>query len=40
MKGAKSYVNALTIIKTSIKRNINPFKSIKSIFDNEILFQN
>lgn len=40
MKGAISYVNALTIIKTSIKRNINPFESIKAIFNNEILFQN
>lgn len=40
MKGAISYVNALTIIKTSIKRNINPYESIKAIFNNEILFQN
>lgn len=40
MRGAKSYVDALTIIKTSIKRNINPFETIKSIFNNEILFQN
>lgn len=40
MKGAISYVNALSIIKTSIKRNINPFESIKAIFNNEILFQN
>ena len=40
MKGAESYVNALTIIKTSIKRNINPFESIKAIFNNEILFNN
>lgn len=39
MKGAISYVNALTIIKTSIKRNINPFESIKAIFNNEVLFQ-
>ena len=39
MKGAISYVNALTIIKTSIKRNINPFESIKAIFNNKILFQ-
>lgn len=40
MKGAISYVNALTIIKTSIKRKINPFESIKAIFDNEVLFGN
>ena len=40
MKGAISYVNTLSIIKTSIKRNINPFESIKVIFNNEILFQN
>ena len=35
---AQDFVNALSIIKTSIKRNINPFESIKSIFDNEVLF--
>ena len=40
MRGAESYVNALTIIKTSIKRSINPFESIKAIFNNEILFNN
>jgi transposase len=39
MKGAISYVNALTIIKTSIKRNINPFESITAIFNNKVLFQ-
>ena len=39
MKGAKSYVNALSIIKTSIKRDINPYNSIKAIFNNEVLFQ-
>lgn len=38
MKAAKHYVNALSIIKTSIKRNINPFESIKAIFNNQILF--
>ena len=37
---AKDYVNTLSIIKTSIKRNINPFQSIQSIFNNEILFAN
>lgn len=35
---AKDYVNALSIIKTSIKRKINPFDSIKSIFNSEELF--
>ena len=39
MKGAKSYVNALSIIKTSIKRDINPYNSIKAKFNNEVLFQ-
>ena len=38
MKGAKSFVNALSIIKTSLKRNINPYESIQKIFNNEILF--
>ncbi len=38
MKAAKHYVNALSIIKTSIKRNINPYESIKDIFSNQILF--
>ena len=40
MNGAQSYVNALSIIKTSIKRNINPFDSIIAIFNNKILFAN
>lgn len=38
MEAAKHYVNALSIIKTSMKRGINPFESIKQIFHNEILF--
>lgn len=38
MKSAKHYVNVLSIIKTSIKRNINPFETIKEIFDNKVLF--
>lgn len=38
MRGAKHYVNALSIIKTSIKRKINPYESIKEIFNNQILF--
>ena len=36
--GIKHFINALSIIKTSIKRSINPFDSIKSIFNNNILF--
>lgn len=39
INSANDYMNTLSIIKTSIKRNINPFESIKSIFNNEILFQ-
>lgn len=38
MEAAQHYANALSIIKTSIKRCINPFDSIKNIFDNKILF--
>lgn len=37
---AQDYANALSIIKTSIKRNINPYDSIKAIFNNKILFSN
>ncbi len=35
---SKCYSNALSIIKTSIKRNLNPFNSIKAIFNNEFVF--
>lgn len=38
MKGAVHFANTLSIIKTSIKRNINPFESIKAIFNNQVLF--
>ena len=38
MEAAKHYVNTLSIIKTSIKRGINPFESIKAIFNKQILF--
>ena len=31
MEGARHYVNALSIIKSSIKRNINPYESIQSV---------
>ena len=40
MKGASSYVNALSIIKTSIKRDFNPYDCIKAIFNNQVLFIN
>lgn len=38
MLAAQHFVNALSIIKTSIKRNINPFESIKAIFRNQEVF--
>lgn len=38
MKGAECFVNALNIIKSSIKRDLNPFETIKKVFNNEILF--
>ena len=34
----QDFANALSVIKTSIKRNINPYDVIKSIFNNEVLF--
>lgn len=40
MDGASNYTDALSIIKTSIKRNINPFDSIKNILDGKVLFAN
>lgn len=40
MEVAQNFADALSIIKTSIKRNINPYGSIKSIFNNEVLFAN
>lgn len=40
MKAAEYFTNTLSVIKTSIKRDINPFDSIKSIFNNEVLFAN
>ena len=40
IEAAQDFVNVLSIRKTSIKRNINPFESIKSIFNNEVLFAN
>lgn len=40
LEGQECFANALSIIKTSLKRNINPFKSIQDIFDNKVLFVN
>ena len=40
MSVAQDFANALSIIKTSIKRKINPYDSIKAIFNNEVLFTN
>lgn len=40
MKAAEQFANVLSIIKTSIKREINPYDSIKRIFNNEVLFAN
>lgn len=40
IEGQTWYANALSIIKTSIKRDINPYASIKDIFDNKALFSN
>ena len=37
---AQNFADALSIIKTSIKRNINPFESIYNIFENKVLFAN
>ena len=37
---AQNFADALSIIKTSIKRNINPFESIHNIFENKVLFAN
>lgn len=38
MEVAKCFVNTLSIIKTSIKKDINPFDSINDIFENKVLF--
>ena len=35
---AQCFANSLSIIKTSIKRNINPYKSIMDVFNNKTLF--
>ena len=38
IEGAKLFADAMSIIKTSIKRKINPMQSIKDIFENKVLF--
>ena len=35
---AQDFANVLSIVKTSIKRNINPFESINAIFEDKVLF--
>ena len=40
MNVAQDFANALSIIKTSIKRKVNPFDSIKDILNNKVLFAN
>ena len=37
---AQNYANVLSVVKTSVKREINPYDSIKVIFNNEVLFAN
>lgn len=38
IEGAENYASILSIIKTGIKRNINPYESICNIFNNNELF--
>ena len=38
IEGAKCFADGMSIIKTSIKRGINPFDSILNIFDGQVLF--
>ena len=40
INSAEAYCDAISIIKTSLKRKINPFESIKDIFNNKVLFAN
>ena len=40
IEAAQDYANVLSIIKTSIKRKVNPYDSINAIFNNEVLFAN
>lgn len=38
MNGASTFASVISIAKTSIKRKVNPLKSINDIFSNKILF--
>ena len=38
--GCENYCNTISIINTAKMRNINPFKAITSIFNNENIFAN
>lgn len=38
--GCKTYCDVISIINTAKKRNINPFKAIMSVFNNENIFAN
>ena len=38
IEGARLFADAMSIIKTSIKRKINPMQSIRDIFENKVLF--
>lgn len=40
IEAAQDYANVLSVVKTSVKRKINPYDSIKAIFNNEVLFAN
>lgn len=37
---AQDYANVLSVVKSSVKREINPYDSINAIFNNEVLFAN
>lgn len=38
MNGVKSYIDMMSIIKTSKKRKLNSYDSINLIFQNKVLF--
>ena len=37
---AQDYASVLSVVKSSVKRKINPYDSINAIFNNEVLFAN
>ena len=37
---AQDYASILSVVKSSVKRKINPYDSINAIFNNEVLFAN